>query len=857
MTYIGEHLYLQFWGNFFIVLSVAASALAATAYFFSFKSPDHNWKNLARISFRLQVLGVLGTAGILFWILIHHYYEFSYCWKHASNSMQLRYVFACFWSDQEGSFLLWSFWHCMIGIILQRSAKEYESGVMSLLSVIQFFLGTMLLGVFVFGTKIGTNPFILLRENPDFANIPLFKNPNYLEHLDGRGLNPLLQNYWMTIHPPTLFLGFALTVVPFIYALTGLWKKDFLGWQKPLLPWAFTGVMVLGTGILMGGAWAYEALSFGGFWAWDPVENASLVPWLTLVGAAHLLLVNKNKGNSIFSSTLLSIASFILVLYSTFLTRSGILGNSSVHSFTDLGMQKQLLLFLLVFVALAVYLLQSKKIFGKFYLGLSVILFVLSFSFNFYPSICMIIFGIATLKMLFVTYFTGFPKDIKEESLFSREFWLFTGALLFFLSAVTISIFTSIPIFNKMFQMNKAPFSATKFNDWEIPFAMLLALLVSVGQFLKYKNTEKSALIKNLWPSALFGFIFGTAAAGAMYYSNCWTEGENNTGIRKLEYWILLCTSAFALFANGKYWLFHLKGKMKGAGASVAHIGFAILLAGALISTSGKKTLSRNTSGKNVTGLGKEFTNKKNIFLAMGDTLPMGPYFISYTGRTKAGVNMNFRIAYFSKTDGKYIPCFELFPRVQLNEKMGNTAEPDTRHFLSHDIYTHVSYADPLNESSTAGSNEYEDPENHIIHRSDSLFSSNAIIILDSVFLNKSKKEYELNPEHTMVTAVLAAHTTDRKVCFAYPKFSLDSTRITPISDSIPKLGLRFSLWNIHPQEGTFEILMSEKKSNKKDFLVMEAYMFPYINILWIGCLVMAIGSGMAVWERIRVPRNG
>jgi cytochrome c-type biogenesis protein CcmF len=102
--------------------------------------------------------------------------------------------------------------------------------------------------------------------------------PDYLSKeafQDGRGLNPLLQNYWMTIHPPTLFLGFSSTLFPFVFAIAGLWRGDIKGWMRPAVPWAFFGVMILGTGILMGGAWAYEALGFGGFWAWDPVENAS------------------------------------------------------------------------------------------------------------------------------------------------------------------------------------------------------------------------------------------------------------------------------------------------------------------------------------------------------------------------------------------------------------------------------------------------------------------------------------------------------------------------------------------------------------------------------------------------------
>ncbi|HRD39020.1 MAG TPA: cytochrome c biogenesis protein CcsA, partial [Bacteroidia bacterium] len=272
--------------------------------------------------------------------------------------MPMRFIMSCFWEGQEGSFLLWTFWNVVLGLILQRSLKnEWEAPVMAVFSLAQVFLASMIMGIYIGDYKIGSNPFLLLREHPDFMNLPFLQIPNYLEKIDGRGLNPLLMNYWMTIHPPTLFLGFSATLPPFAFAIAALWNKKYHDWQSIALPWTFFGILILGVGILMGGAWAYEALNFGGFWAWDPVENSSLVPWLILVGAGHVMIVNKNKGGSLFTTHLLSIGSFLLVLYSTFLTRSGILGDSSVHAFTDLGMQGQLVLYVLTFMLLCVALL--------------------------------------------------------------------------------------------------------------------------------------------------------------------------------------------------------------------------------------------------------------------------------------------------------------------------------------------------------------------------------------------------------------------------------------------------------------------------------------------------------------------
>src|SRR5690606_22423412 len=146
-----------------------------------------------------------------------------------------------------------------------------------------------------------------------------------------------LQNYWMVIHPPVLFFGFALTLFPFAYAIAALWKNDYKSMIKPLLRWSVAATGMLGLGIMMGGAWAYESLNFGGYWAWDPVENASLVPWMILISALHTLLIYKSTGRSIKITLIFFVLAFLFVWYSTFLTRTGVLGDTSVHSFTGEG----------------------------------------------------------------------------------------------------------------------------------------------------------------------------------------------------------------------------------------------------------------------------------------------------------------------------------------------------------------------------------------------------------------------------------------------------------------------------------------------------------------------------------------
>jgi len=140
ITYIGERLGAGHAGNFFIILSFLASLQATVCYFFAEKNPlEKSWLKLARISFRLHVLGVFGIMATLFWMLMNHYYEYWYIHQHSSNIMPMQYIFSCFWEGQEGSFLLWTVWHAIIGLVLQRTAKNYEAGVMTFISLVQVF----------------------------------------------------------------------------------------------------------------------------------------------------------------------------------------------------------------------------------------------------------------------------------------------------------------------------------------------------------------------------------------------------------------------------------------------------------------------------------------------------------------------------------------------------------------------------------------------------------------------------------------------------------------------------------------------------------------------------------------------
>ena len=685
----------------------------------------------------------------------------------------------------------------VIGVVFLFIRNKWEAPVLSIFGLVQAFLMSMLLGVYFFEYRLGSNPFTaLLREHPDFSDIPLFTNPNYLENLDGRGLNPLLQNYWMTIHPPTLFLGFASTLLPFALAISGLWTKQYKEWLKTAIPWTFFSIFILAIGILMGGAWAYEALSFGGFWAWDPVENASLVPWLTLVGAGHLMIVEQRRGGVMKSLLFLTFLTFILVLYSSFLTRSGVLGDASVHAFTDLGMSGQLLLYLLTFVAISIF--------------------------------------------IFVLRYKHLPSSEKEEELWSREFWMFIGALVLFISSFQITISTSIPVINKIFGSDLAPpvDAIEHYNSWQVPFVIVILLLMGFSQFFNYKKTEFKKFFGKIFIALLISAGLAVAIGLSMQMFNPF-------------HLFMLFSALFAAVANLDYLIRVMKGKIRFSGASISHAGFGIMMLGALLSMGKQEIISNNTSSYDVTMLGENYDNQESILLMKDDTLQMGDYLVSYVGKEKEGVNIKYNINYYTKNDkGELTKEFTLKPQVQLNDRMGNVPEPDTRHFLFKDIYTHVTWA-VLEEKKD---DEVEKAETQNLHIGDTVFLKRAILIVDSLKQASPIKHEELMPDDIAVEVALTLWDFNTKAHKMSPVFVLrDSSKVFSIPSINEDLGISISFDRIYPNNGSIDLTFIEKKSEQKEFIVMQAVLFPYINLLWLGCLIMSIGIIISIRNSIRI----
>ncbi|MDX2195481.1 MAG: cytochrome c biogenesis protein CcsA [Cytophagales bacterium] len=792
------------------------------------QSQSKSWEYFSKSFFVIHVAAVLCIVGCLFTIIYNHYYEYYYAWSHSSSHLPVQYMVSCFWEGQEGSFLLWLFWHCLIGLIILLRRSEWQMPVMAVICAVQAFLASMILGVVMGDVKIGSSPFILLREY--MTNAPIFQSKPEFVPADGTGLNPLLQNYWMVIHPPTLFLGFALTVVPFAYAIAGLWLKKYSEWIAPAKVWTLVGCIILGIGILMGGYWAYETLNFGGYWNWDPVENAVFVPWLTMVGAVHAMINYRKTIAAVLTSVSLALVTFILILYSTFLTRSGILGNASVHSFTDLGLSGQLLIYLLAFAVLSVLLfaMRYKNINGN------------------------------DLK------FTAFQSD----------FWIFLGITTLCLSAFQVLSSTSIPVYNALL---KAVGYASNFalpadqiahySKFQIWFGIVIALLSGTGQFFYWNKIDKSNLTKYFYTPIVITLI---CAIATIYFVK----------IDQLPYIILCIACIYGFVANGAVAIKIIRQNPKLSGGAVAHLGIILMLIGILFSAGYSKIVSTNTSGLLYSKQFSTDMNRDNVLLWRHDPLTMGQYQAIYKGPCivpegynlyipkklvrptedpylwvmnknysqnekiilKAGdtITYLFENTYFEIEFTKDNDKFTLYPRAQVNKEMGLLASPDIKKMGDKDLYAHVSSVPDESQEK-----EWSEPLQKTLALGDTFLINDYYSVFENIERINEVEGIKLQPADAAVKATIKVLGSYTDVVLE-PIFVIHHQMIGRIPDYDEGLGIKAALMNIDPQNGKFTLSIS---TTQRDWVILKAMEKPLIDLLWGGALLVVIGFVIAIYH--------
>ncbi|MEO9023319.1 MAG: cytochrome c biogenesis protein CcsA [Ginsengibacter sp.] len=822
MTFENEHLLPGQVGHFFVLLAFVASIISAISYFKASKIKVDNltagqtgekqsWLRFARGAFFIQAFSLLAVFICIYYICSQHYFEYIYAYKHASKELEPKYLLACIWEGQEGSFLLWSLWQSLLGIILIFTAKKREAPILGIISSAQVFLVLMILGLYIFNVRIGSNPFALTRNELEG---PIFAQANYLSYIkDGIGLNVLLRNYWMVIHPPILFLGFASTIVPIAFAYSSLSTKDWGGWVKPALPWTLFSACVLGTGIMMGGKWAYESLSFGGYWAWDPVENAVLVPWLILVAGLHCMAIFNSTKNALRASYLFVILTYLFILYSTFLTRTGILGDTSVHSFTEAGMSMNVLI-------------------GIFVVAITVPVF-----------------------FLFFKNYKSIPSIQKEENMSSREFWMFIGALILFLSALFIISITSLPVYNKIFGSNLAEPADREFayNKVLVLVAIIVGLLTGISQFLKYKNTDTKYLTKKLvWP---LGIAIIASVLLAIFYPIQFTKkGPGFLG----AIYLALFAAIFSVAANASYIGSVLKWNLKAGGAAIAHLGFALMIGGMLIASGNRKVISDNSKtgvfipfDKDPTGRATE-NPMENLTLLKEVPTRMGKYTVTYVNDSASHEkDRTFYNLHFQKIDsitGKVEEDFFLSPDAYRMKDNNLTSNPGTKHYLTHDIFTYISTISiPNTENDTTTYRPHE------LAIGDTVFYSKGFYVLNGIEKNPDNERFHFSPTDTALVADITVFGQDGTSHKAYPALTVHDRELNFINDTVITQNLYLNFAGI---AGNKKFKINSRETDRlTDFITLKAYYFPYINLVWLGLVIMSTGFVVSLVSKARAAK--
>ncbi|MEY3432083.1 MAG: cytochrome c biosis protein CcsA [Bacteroidota bacterium] len=814
INYNGEHLLIGQIGMFLTLLAFCSALVAAYANMKAVGATgtidEQPWKKLARVSFIVNALSVLAVFFTLYLIIYNHYFEYKYAHQHSKRSLDMQYLLSCFWEGQEGSFMLWAFWNAVLGLFLIRWSKKWEYPVMSVMSMIQVFLASFLIGIYLFDLRIGTNPFVLMRN--EFPDAPIFQDPDYLSKYltDGNGLNVLLQNYWMVIHPPVLFLGFASAAVPYAYAIAGLWKKDHAGWVRPVMPWALFSAGILGLGIMMGAAWAYESLTFGGYWAWDPVENASMVPWLLLVAGIHTLLIFQSTGHSLKASYLFIGLSYLLVLYSTFLTRTGVLGDTSVHSFTGEG------------------------------------------STLYWHLIIMLLFFIFLPAILYWRDRKNIPVVHKEESMNSREFWMFVGSLLLLISGVYIILLTSLPFINKIFGTQWAIGEDVEYvyNRIMILVAIIIGVLTAITQYFKYKDTTR----KYLWSKLLIPTIITVVLSALISAFGNIQYDKYGIGFLSAIH-LALWTSIYAVIANATYLAQVVKWKMKAAGASITHLGFGMMLMGILISSSKKEVISENRTGIAIKGLkdakGRDEDPRENITLIHNIPTPMGQYTVTYLGDSTEEKNdkVFFKIN-FIKTDtadNSIVENFNITPNAFLmksNEGTQLSSNPGSRHYLSNDVFVYISSW--LNPDKIKDTTRFQYSP---VNSGDTVFYSNGFVIVDRILTANKNDNKELPVVDSAWLSEITVYSKEGRKWNATPAFFSKFGAYSAKTDTIMEQSLVLSLQK--GENGGVELGVKESNAAMR-YITLKAYRFPWINLLWLGTIIMVAGFIVSMFNRLK-----
>jgi cytochrome c-type biogenesis protein CcmF len=564
---------------------------------------------------------VLLASVILVICAFHDDFSIAYIFHHSNRDLPGPYKFAVLWSGQEGSLLFWSLLLAAYGFVLRLRYKT-DARLFA-------YASTVVAGVQVFFLLLlnfAAHPFAIMQ-----GSIPA----------DGSGLNPLLQYPEMVIHPPMLYLGYVGFTVPFAFALGALIMK-YPGekWIHITRRWTMVTWAFLTCGIFLGAHWAYSVLGWGGYWGWDPVENASLMPWLAGTAFLHSVMMQEKRGMLKMWNMWLVFATFWLAILGTFLTRSGII--SSVHAFAQSSIGDWFAWFLLITL--------------------------LAFGFFFFKNK------------------SHLRSEHKLESLVSRESSFLFNNLLFILLTFTVLWGTWFPKISELVQGNKVTVGAPFYNRVAIPVALLLLILTAVGPLLAWRKTSLESLKRNfMWPAigatAVAIFLMATPESwGSVFGLKPWKDVSYFYSLMAIALAVLVTlTVASEFWRGGRVIAKHTGQGMFASmvqlthrntrryGGYIVHFGVVVVIIGLA---------------------GAAFNQDKEQEMSYGDKMAIGPYTLvcrSYTDDDAPNYASEWALLDVYK-DGKPIGTMTPVRRFYKASQQTSTM-PDIRSTLNDDLY--------------------------------------------------------------------------------------------------------------------------------------------------------------------------
>jgi len=774
-------------GDLLILIALIFNVLAGI-FFFLVAKGKYSFEGLAKRSYVVFTVCITLAVAYLYYLFFTHNFDIRYVYDYSDRSLPFFYILSAFWGGQEGTYLLWVFFSALAGFIVIYKGKQYRYYGMVIYSLINLFFLSIL---------VKLSPFAMMNFHP----------------LNGAGLNPLLQDPWMVVHPPVVFVGYAMSAVPFAILISALIINDYSQWVKTAFPWVVVTALMLGAGNILGAYWAYKTLGWGGFWGWDPVENSSFIPWFVSLALLHGLIIEKRSGALRKTNILMTSFVFILVIYGTFLTRSGVLADFSVHSFVDLGINQYLVGFLVFYIIMTLV---------SFFIRIKALGHV-PLNYNFY----------------------------------NREFILFSGMVLLFLFAAIVLFWTSLPITSGIFMDRPSAADVATYNHFALPFAVIFSLFLSISPFTNYnsftlKNWKMKLILTGLIVVAigfgLFHFVFHSSLLFSAIFSLVVTAlimymlkpDLLKTLIPSLV--IFLLTIVFGLILkihNLMYILFFASAAMvvmssiiaisnyiphrwKTAGGLVAHLGFGLMIIGVLgssaFSTDKKLVLPRNVSDQ-AYGLSISYNGMEHNM-----DYPKNKLLLSY------------------KENGK---VYQARPQLYYSQKLnGIMRKPFIEKKMLNDLYFSPQEIQQLQD------NEHF-----------TLFKDKPIEVDKYKFTFTDFKMDQHNPDSGMVVIADVKLEHDGQISDLKPAVKVTTQNNKNVTIDVPaKFGDKnqysMTIEHILADQGAVQIHLSGLvSSGPTDRLILDISKKPVINLVWLGTTLILLGM-IIVFIRRKTETN-